>query len=155
VINSLWCDHAYILFTLLEWKQRLVCIFWTSSVRVESRPWTGWPGFNFWQRQWWDFFLFTMSRLALGPTQPPIHWVQKALSIGVKWQGLEAYTHLHLMSRSRMHEAIPPLPQYTLMSWYLVKHRNNFTFTLPVFFFGNITLKVNTINILDHICIQT
>jgi hypothetical protein len=28
-----------------------------------------------------------------------------------------------------MHEAIPPLPQYTFTAWCLVKHRDNFTFT--------------------------
>jgi hypothetical protein len=26
-----------------------------------------------------------------------------------------------------MHGAIPPLPQYALMAWCLVKHRDNFT----------------------------
>jgi len=30
-----------------------------------------------------------------------------------------------------MRGAIPP-PQYVFMAWYLVKHRDNFTFTLPV-----------------------
>jgi hypothetical protein len=29
-----------------------------------------------------------------------------------------------------MHGAIPPLPQYVFMVWCLVKHRDNFTFTL-------------------------
>jgi hypothetical protein len=28
-----------------------------------------------------------------------------------------------------MRRAIPPLPQYALISWCLVKHRDNFTFT--------------------------
>jgi hypothetical protein len=28
-----------------------------------------------------------------------------------------------------MRGAIPPLPQYTYMAWYLVKHRDNFTFS--------------------------
>jgi hypothetical protein len=28
-----------------------------------------------------------------------------------------------------MSRAIPPLPQYAFMEWYLVKHRDNFTFT--------------------------
>jgi hypothetical protein len=36
-------------------------------------------------------FLFTTtSRTALGPTQPLIHWVLGALSLGVKWLGCEA-----------------------------------------------------------------
>jgi hypothetical protein len=37
---------------------------------------------------------------------------------------------LHLVPRSRMRGAIPPLPQYIFMAWCLVKHRDNFTFTL-------------------------
>jgi len=28
-----------------------------------------------------------------------------------------------------MSGAIPPLPQYAFIAWYLVKHRDNFTFT--------------------------
>jgi hypothetical protein len=32
--------------------------------------------------------------------------------------------------KSRIREAIPPLPQYVFMAWCLVKHRDNFTFTL-------------------------
>jgi hypothetical protein len=36
-------------------------------------------------------FLFdTVSRPALGPTQPPIQWVPRALSLGVKRPGREA-----------------------------------------------------------------
>jgi hypothetical protein len=67
--------------------------------------------------------------MALGPTQPPIEWVPGALSLGVKERGREATTHLHLLPRSRMHGAIPPLSQYVFMAWCLVKHRDNFTFT--------------------------
>jgi hypothetical protein len=38
-----------------------------------------------------DFFLFAATlRLALGSTQPPIHWMLEALSLGVKWLGCEA-----------------------------------------------------------------
>jgi hypothetical protein len=31
-----------------------------------------------------------------------------------------------------MSGAIPPLSQYVFMAWYLVKHRDNFTFTFMV-----------------------
>jgi hypothetical protein len=54
---------------------------------------TGWMikvlGFN---SQWGlGIFLFTTaSRMALGPTQPPIQWVLRALSLGVKQSGHEA-----------------------------------------------------------------
>jgi hypothetical protein len=33
-----------------------------------------------------------------------------------------------------MSGAITPLPQYAFMAWCLVKHRDNFTFTLPYLF---------------------
>jgi hypothetical protein len=42
-------------------------------------------------RQELGIFLFTtVSRPALGPTQPPIQWVPGALSLGVKRRGCEA-----------------------------------------------------------------
>jgi hypothetical protein len=40
-------------------------------------------------------------------------------------------TRLHLVPRSSMRGAIPPLSQYVLMVWCLVKHKDNFTF-LPL-----------------------
>jgi hypothetical protein len=39
--------------------------------------------------------------------------------------------NLHLVLRSRMRVAILPLPQY-IMAWCLVKHRDNFTFTVTI-----------------------
>jgi hypothetical protein len=36
-----------------------------------------------------DFLFITASRTALGPTQPPIQWVPRALSLGVKRPGRE------------------------------------------------------------------
>jgi hypothetical protein len=58
----------------------------------------------------------TASRTALGPTQPPIQWVPGALSLGVKRPGVKLTTHLHLVPRSRMRGAIPPLLQYVFMA---------------------------------------
>jgi hypothetical protein len=39
-------------------------------------------------------------------------------------------THFHLVPRLRIHAATTPLPQYVFMTWYLVKHRDNFVFTV-------------------------
>jgi hypothetical protein len=55
-------------------------------------------------------FLFTTaSRTALGPAQPPIQWIPGGLSLVVKRPGREADHSSHLVSRSRMRGAIPPL----------------------------------------------
>jgi len=43
--------------------------------------------------------------------------------------GMKLTIHL-LVPRLRVHGTIPPLPWYVFMVWYLVKHRDNFTFTL-------------------------
>jgi hypothetical protein len=39
-----------------------------------------------------------------------------------------------------MREAILPFPQYVFMSWYLFKHRDNFTFTFTFTFTFDITV---------------
>jgi hypothetical protein len=69
--------------------------------------------------------------MALGLTQPPIQWVPGALSLEVKRPGREADHSPHLVLRSRMRGAIPPLPHYVFMAWCLVKHRD-FTAPRPV-----------------------
>jgi hypothetical protein len=80
-------------------------------------------------------FLFIITyRTALGPTQPPIQWVPGALPCG---RGVKLPTHLHLVPRSRMRGAIPPLPQYAFMVWCLVKHKDNFTFTFTFTFYNS------------------
>jgi hypothetical protein len=46
-------------------------------------------------------FLFTASRLALWPTQPPIQWVRGAFSWGLSDRSVKLTTHLHLVPRSK------------------------------------------------------
>jgi hypothetical protein len=59
------------------------------------------------------FLLAPVSRLALGPTQPPIQWVPGVLSPGVKCgRGVTLTTHPHLVPRLRMSKSYissPPM----------------------------------------------
>jgi hypothetical protein len=52
--------------------------YWLDYRRFES-----WPGLEI-------FVFFTVSKPALGPTQPPVQWVPGALSLSVKESGREA-----------------------------------------------------------------
>jgi hypothetical protein len=56
---------------------------------------------GFESRQKLGIFLFTtVSRLALGLTQPPMQWETETLFLGVKLPGREAdHSHLHLVPR--------------------------------------------------------
>jgi len=49
-------------------------------------------------------------RPALGPTQPPLHWVPGALYLGVMWTGHGADHSPPSSAKVRMHGAIPLLP---------------------------------------------
>jgi hypothetical protein len=73
-------------------------------------------GFDSWQKQGMDFFLFaTVSKLTLDPIQIPMKWVLVALSLGIKWSGHGAGTRLSLVLML-MHGAI--LPPSIMSSWW-------------------------------------
>jgi hypothetical protein len=94
--------------------------------------WVGQPGSS---SQHGKIFLFsTVSRLALGPTQPPIQWVLGAISLGVKWPEHEADHSTPTSSKVKNGEAIHPLPHMPSQhSAWLIKHRDNFIiFTLII-----------------------
>jgi hypothetical protein len=66
-------------------------------------------------------FLFsTASRPALGHTQPPMQWVSREISPGVKQPGRED-DHSHPSSAEVKNcEAIPPLPPHVFMAECLI-----------------------------------
>jgi hypothetical protein len=74
------------------------------------------------------FHFTTASRTVLRPTQPPIQWILGAISLGVKRPVREAD---HSPPKSKNEWRYTSTPQYAFMAWYLAKHRDNFTFTLP------------------------
>jgi hypothetical protein len=75
-----------------------------------------------------QIFLFsTVSRPALGPTQPPFRWVPRAISPRVKRLGREADHSPPSSAEVNNDGAIPPLPH--MSSWHsdkLIKHRDYF-----------------------------
>jgi hypothetical protein len=96
------------------------CMSWDSNWL-----WAGQSGFD--SQRGWEFI---SSRPALGPTRPPIKWVPGALSLGVKRLRHEADHSPPSSAKVKYGWAIPPRLQYVFMTWYLVKHRDIFTFTL-------------------------
>jgi hypothetical protein len=62
------------------------------------------------------FPLVSVSRPALGPTQPPVQWVPGVLSPGLKrGRGVTLTTNLHLVLRSRMSRSYTSSPSKTFM----------------------------------------
>jgi hypothetical protein len=73
---------------------------------------TGWmAGVRF--PEIFEYLYSIVSRPALGPAQRPIQWVLRALSPEAKRQEVKVTTHLHLVPRSRIRGAMPPMT-YTL-----------------------------------------
>jgi hypothetical protein len=68
--------------------------------------------------QWgMGIFLFaTASRMALGPTQPPIQWVLAALSLGVKWLGHETDHSPPYSAEVKNAWSCTSTPQYIFMA---------------------------------------
>jgi hypothetical protein len=81
----------------------------------------GLDGRGFESQQGQGIFLFTTaSRTALGPTQLPIQWVPRALSLGVKRPEREA-DHSPPPSADVKNACYTSTPQHAFMAWYSVK----------------------------------
>jgi hypothetical protein len=116
-----------------------------SSVSINTRLRTGWPGFNNRKGQVWDFLSPSPLPDRLRGPLSLLSIVNGGLMLWAKssWS-LKLTTHLHPVTRSRMRESIPPILQYVSMAWYLInqwirlhgvvlsfKHKT----TLPFFIF--------------------
>jgi hypothetical protein len=102
------------------WKYKF-----TSFIRVWNL------GFHSFDSRWGlGIFLFTASRTALGPIQPPIQWVPGVLSLGEKRPEREADNSPPSSAEVKNAWSYTSPPQYVFRAWYLVKHRD-FTF-LPL-----------------------
>jgi hypothetical protein len=78
--------------------------------------------------RWFEFrkglgiFLFTIAfRPALGPTQPPIQWAPRALSLGVKWLGCEADHSPPSSAAVKNAWSYTSTPQCAFMAWCMVQ----------------------------------
>jgi hypothetical protein len=69
-------------------------------------------------------------------------WVPGDLSLGGKAAGVKLTAHLHLVPRSRMRGAIPPLPNTPSWRGAQLKHRDNFTFTFYTYYFAHFEYPV-------------
>jgi hypothetical protein len=67
------------------------------------------------------FLLSTASRLALGPTQPPIQWVTWALSLGIKRPGREADHSPPTSAEIKNAWSYTSTAQFAFVAWCLVK----------------------------------
>jgi hypothetical protein len=93
-----------------------------------------------------EIILFTTaSRTALGPTQPPIQRVPGDISLWVKRPGGEA---VHSLSSSAEVKECVELYLHSpnMPSWRgaQLKHRDSFTFTLHVGYYGICRFQTNT-----------
>jgi hypothetical protein len=97
---------------------------------------------DFESRRRLGIFLFTtMSRSALGPTQPPIQWVPGAFFLRVKRQGRESPSRTEVKERVVLYTHFPNTP-----SWYgaQLKHRDSFIFNFTVYELSHISVGVVT-----------
>jgi hypothetical protein len=74
-------------------------------------------------------FLSTASRLVLGPIAPPIQSEPEVLFPGLRSESLT--NHLHVVSKFRMHGAMPPFCHIYMHGVVFNTHRDNFTFSFP------------------------
>jgi hypothetical protein len=90
-----------------------------SSVSIVTEVPPGRPGFDSLRGQ--GFVFSTASRPVLGSTQPPIRWVPRGLSPGVKGPEMEADHSPKSSAEVENAWSYTSTPQYAFMVWCVVK----------------------------------
>jgi hypothetical protein len=118
------------------------------TVSIITRLWTGQPGFN---PQQGEYFFFTTACIAaLEPTYPPIQWVSEVTSLGVNQPELEGNHSPPSSVEVKNTWSSTSAPPHVFMTWYLLKHRDNFS--LPFFTSGN--TKCRSLNVIQSSVLQ-
>jgi hypothetical protein len=102
----------------------LLDIFWEHGSGIRA----GWSGGSSSTRGW---VFFSHHRVQTDSGTLPVSYpmgTRGSFLRGKVTRGVKLATHLHLMPRSRMRGATPPLPQYVSMAWFSVKAQGQLYF---------------------------
>jgi hypothetical protein len=126
-----------------------VCVSRDSS--VVQRWATGWMIGGSSPGRGWEFFLFTtVSRPALGSTQPPIQWVLGALSLGVKLPGRETDHSPPSSAQIKNGWSYTSPPQCASMVWCSVKKVQRQLYLTELYFTLLYFTLLYTFHLLDN-----
>jgi hypothetical protein len=71
--------------------------------------------------------------MVLGPTHSPIQWLPGPLSLGIKRPGREADHSPQFSAEVKNAWGYTSTPQYVLMAWCLVKHRDSSSYLTYIY----------------------
>jgi hypothetical protein len=93
-----------------------------------------------------------VSKPAVRPTQPSLQGVLEALTLGIKQLGCESDHSLPSGAEVKNSWHCTSTPPYVFMAWWLVKHRDNFTYICLLFICRGYTVSNKMRGILNIVC---